>query len=215
MWKKWSGLDETIKTGKPDSSTRDHRSFILAMHNIGSLVVKDVMKTINLKGVKSALDLGGGPGTYAMEMARKGVHVTLFDRPETIHIAEELIRKSGITGIRFLQGDFLVDDIGRGYDLVFISHILHIYSKRENMAILKKAKRSLNPHGRVVIRDFYMDENRVSPPQSALFSVNMLVNTEAGRCYTEKEFESWLFKTGFMNMTSKILSDTIIIRGSI
>jgi len=46
-----------------------------------------------LKGVKTALDLGGGAGTYSIEMAKRGVSGTLFDRPETIEIAKRVIEK--------------------------------------------------------------------------------------------------------------------------
>jgi len=95
LWKNWSGLDEIIKTGRPNRSAHDHEAFIKGMHNIASLKAKDVIKAIDLKGVKKALDLGGGPGTYSIEMAKKGVLATLFDVPETIKIAKEIIISTG------------------------------------------------------------------------------------------------------------------------
>ncbi|MEW6675527.1 MAG: methyltransferase dimerization domain-containing protein [Nitrospirota bacterium] len=120
LWQNWSGLDEVMKTGKPCHKAHDQEAFILGMHNLASLKAKDIIKAIGLKGVKTALDLGGGPGTYSIEMAKKGANVILFDSPETIEIAKRIVEKEGIKGINFIEGDFLSDDIGRGYDLIFI-----------------------------------------------------------------------------------------------
>jgi hypothetical protein len=60
---------------------------------------------------------------------------------------------------------------------------------------------ALNPGGRVAIRDFLIDPDRTTPLRGALFSVNMLVNTQEGRCYTEEEIGSWLVESGFSNVS--------------
>lgn len=213
LWKNWSGLDEVLQTGKPAQRSRDYEAFVLGMHNIATLKVKDVIKAIGLKGVKTALDLGGGPGTYSMEMAKRGVGVTLFDYPEAIEIAKRLIEKEGVEGVNFIGGDFMIDDIGRGYDLVFVSQILHAYSEKENLQILRKSKETLNEGGRIAIQEFYISEDRTHPLQGALFSVNMLINTQFGRCYSPREIKKWLVKSGLKNIKERLLEDTVLITG--
>ena len=215
LWKNWSGLDEVVKKGEPARKAHDHEAFILGMHNLASLKVKDVIKTAGLKGVKTALDLGGGPGTYSVEMAKRGLRVTLFDYPETIEIAKRLIAEQKIKGIHFMSGDFTIDDFGKGYDLIFISQILHAYSGKRNLQILKKCKNALNRQGRIVIQEFSISEDRTHPLQSALFSVNMLVNTQAGRCYSPKEIKKWLIETGFKNIKERPVDDTVLIIGGL
>jgi len=214
LWRNWSSLDEVVKTGRPSQKARDYYAFILGMHNLASLKAKNVMNAIGLKGVRKALDLGGGPGTYSMEMAKEGVKATLFDHPEAIEIAKRLIDGKGINDVNFRGGDFTVDDIGRDYDLIFVSQILHAYSERDNLQILKKCRKALNKGGRIVIQEFYISEDRTHPVQSALFSVNMLVNTQSGRCYSPKEIKGWLLETGLKNIKQKLLEDTVLIIGS-
>jgi ubiquinone/menaquinone biosynthesis C-methylase UbiE len=213
LWKNWSDLDQIVKTGKPSQRARDYETFILGMHDLAILKAKDVMKAIGLKGVKTALDLGGGPGTYSVEMAKRSMKVTLFDHPAAIEIAKRLIGE--MKGIRFMSGDFTVDDIGRGYDLIFISQVLHAYSEEDNFLILKKCAKSLNRQGRIVIQEFYISENRTYPVKSALFSVNMIVNTQAGRCYSPGEIKKWLSKTGLKNIHEKRMDDTVLIMGDL
>jgi ubiquinone/menaquinone biosynthesis C-methylase UbiE len=210
-WQNWSGLDEVLKTGKPHRAARNHESFILGMHNLSVLKAADVLKAVGLKGVKTALDLGGGPATYAVEMAKAGVAATVLDRPETAAIALDVIKKSGVKGINFIQGDFLLDDLGGGYDLVFISQILHSFPKADNIKILKKARKALNKGGRVAIQEFFIDDSLASPEDGALFSVNMLVNTEDGRCYAFKEINAWLAAAGFKKIMQKKLFDSSLI----
>ncbi len=213
LWKNWSGLDDVIKTGKPHHVAHDQNSFIRGMHNLAGLKAGNVMREVGLRGVRSALDLGGGPGTYAVEMARKGVSVTLFDRAETIDIARSVIRESRVGNIRFMKGDFLYDDIGKGYDLVFISQVLHSCSEKECVHVVERSKDALNPGGRMVIQEFYLRDDRTQPAQSALFSINMLVNTAAGRCYSPSEIKGWLSKAGFRDIKDRMADDTVLVFG--
>lgn len=211
LWRNWSGLDGVVKTGKPNHAAHDQYSFIMGMHNLAVLKAGKVVKEIGLRGVKKALDLGGGPGTYSIEMAKKGVSVTLFDRPETIAIAKEVVKKADVKNIDFLRGDFLYDDIGKGYDLVFISHVLHSCSESDGFRAVKKSKEALNPKGRVVVQEFYINEDLASPAPSALFAINMLVNTPGGRCYSPPEIKEWLARAGLKRMTDKMLDETVLI----
>jgi SAM-dependent methyltransferase len=214
LWKSWSGLDEVVKTGLPNrSGGRDYGSFIRAMHNNAVIRAKEAIQAIDLKGVKRALDLGGGPGTYSMELARKGIDVTLFDLPEAITIAKEIVSEQGIDNIRFAAGDFHSDDIGAGYDLVFISQIVHSLSIGESLALIAKARDALGPKGRIVIHEFLLEKDRAHPVPGALFSVNMLVNTAAGRSYTIREMRGWLAKAGFRGIRTKTLGETVMVTG--
>jgi len=213
LWKRWSMLDEVLKTGRPVTGERDHDAFIRGMHNLSIIRVKEVIRAIDLKGVKRALDLGGGPGTYAIELARKGIDVVLFDVPETQEIAESIIREAGRTegSIEFMGGDFLVDDIGRGYDLIFVSQILHMLPEGKCTDLLRKCHNALSEKGCVVIQEFFLRENRTSPVQSALFSINMLINTEKGKAYTPGELIRCCRRAGFKRITKKIVLDNLLL----
>jgi len=215
LWENWSGLDTVIKTGKPCRKSHDHESFILGMHNLALQKVREVTKNVRLSGVKRLLDLGGGPGTYAMAFARKNIEVTLLDFPETLKIAKRLIAPTGLgSKIKLLPGDFAKTCLGNDYDMVFISQILHAYNDRDCMSLLKKSSASLKPGGRIVVQEFYLDETKTNPLQGAIFAINMLVNTTGGRTYSPSEISSWMKKAGFTDITEKILGETVLISGT-
>jgi ubiquinone/menaquinone biosynthesis C-methylase UbiE len=213
MWENFSALDEVVRTGRPARRGFDHESFVMGMHNLAVLRAESLIRATGLKGVKTMLDLGGGPGTNAIAMTKHGVKAAVFDRPETIKIAKKVVHREGVKGIRFIAGDFHIDGIGSGYDLILLSQIFHAYSSEENIALLRKCNKALIRSGRVAVQEFPINEMRTAPAHSALFSVNMLVGTEKGRCYSPKEMKQWLEETGFKNIQIKDLPETVLIIG--
>jgi ubiquinone/menaquinone biosynthesis C-methylase UbiE len=213
MWQNFSLLDEVVKTGLPARRGFDHESFIMGMHDLTIFRTEHLIKAVGLKGVKTMLDLGGGPGTNAIAAAKKGVKTAIFDLPETIKITRKVARRECVKGIVFIAGDFHVDSIGSNYDLILVSQILHAFSAEENIELLRKCRTAVNPGGRVVVQEFPINDARTAPPHSALFSVNMLVGTEKGRCYSPREIKGWLVNTGFTNITIKSLPETVLIMG--
>lgn len=213
IWKNWAELDEVIKTGKPARKFYDQEAFIRGMHDISKMKAHKVIKLINLKKVRKALDLGGGPGTYSIEMAKKGVSVILFDLPETIQIARKIIEESraNLPNLIFIEGDFLSNEIGENYDLIFISQVLHAFSDKDNMKIIKKAANALNKGGRIVVQEFFINKQKTVPAKSALFSINMLVNTEGGRCYSPDEIKKWFYVSGLRRVGQTIFEDCVIL----
>lgn len=212
LWHNWSDLDAVIKTGEPARNKKNWDAFIRGMHNLSVLKADKVIGSLNLKGLKTAIDIGGGPGTYSIELAKRGLAVTLFDFADTLKIAQEIAASSGVNeGIAYMEGDITTDNLKGKYDLIFISQLFHAYSEAENQAILKKAVKALSPKGMVVIQEFFIDDSMTSPAESALFSINMLVNTNGGRCYTPKEMRQWLIRVGLKKVSIKRPVETVVI----
>jgi len=207
LWHRWSTLTDAVKKGTSVAkdalkkrSPEATRAFISAMHKNASFASSMVVAQIDLTGVNSLLDLGGGSGAYAIAFARKAPHIkiTVFDLPEVIPLTKKYIAQAGLAEtIQTKTGDMTRDDFGKGYDLVFVSAICHMFSPKENLKLFKRIKRALNPEGRIVIQDFVLNPDKTSPRFSAIFALNMLVNTRGGGTYSGKEYIDWLSRAGF------------------
>lgn len=215
MWEGWSQLTEVVRSGKPAERTRDAKSFesfIMGMHNLSIRRAPELIKAIGMKGVRHALDLGGGPGTNALEMAKYANKVTLFDYPEALKIARKVARSAGKKlSLNYKGGDFMTDPIGNSYDLILVSQIYHAYSEAASLELTKKCHDALVPGGRIAVQEFEVSKDRTSPPGGALFSVNMLVGTEAGNTYHTSHISSWLKESGFVSVKTKKLSQTVLV----
>jgi cyclopropane fatty-acyl-phospholipid synthase-like methyltransferase len=210
LWKSWSTLTEAVRKGHRVAWMDDEKQgqewlvpFIEAMHDRARRSARAVVAQLPLTGIHKVLDLGGGPGTYAMEIARQNPHITafVFDLPEVTPLTEKYIDREGLAGrVRTLSGNFMEDDIGSGYDLIFVSAIIHSYSPEENISLIKKCEQAARPDGVIVIQDYIMDEDRTSPVEGALFAINMLVNTDSGSTYTESEVAGWMRQVGWSDI---------------
>jgi len=216
IYERWGQLEQVVRTGKPTPRREGgFESFIMGMHNLSVLRSPELLGAIGLKGVKRALDLGGGPGTHAINMARRGIEATIFDMPETIAIAKKVARREGVKGIKYIKGNFHYDEIGSGYDLILMSQILHSNSSGENSRLVAKCAAVLNPGGRIAVHEFPLDESRTRPVSGALFSINMLVATSGGRTYAPSEIKGWLRAAGMKGVKQTMLKETMLITGKL
>lgn len=51
------------------------------------------------------------------------------------------------------------------------------------------------------MQDFILNPDKTGPQQAALFSLNMLVSTDAGASYSESEYRNWMSVAGFSEVT--------------
>ena len=72
-----------------------------------------------------------------------------------------------------------------------------MFSEEQNRDIFRRARQALAPNGRLVVQDFILNPDKTGPLHAALFSVNMLVGTDAGASYSEVEYTSWMKAAGF------------------
>jgi SAM-dependent methyltransferase len=213
LWDTWSQLTEVVRTGHPatgaESTDRGDdwvRPFIAAMHFRATQNAAEVVGLLNLDGVSRLLDLGGGSGAYAMAFARsrRGIAAVVFDLPNVIPLTRAYVAQEGLAAeVTMATGDYLSAPLGAGYDMVFMSAVIHSNSVEDNRLLMRKAAEALNPGGQIVVQDFLVNEERDGPLLPALFALNMLVGTPEGDTYTESEVRAWMTEAGCRTILRK------------
>lgn len=193
----WAKLPDAVRSGGPvgvSSSRADdgevRESFLMGMFNLASQIAPLVAAKVDLAGRQRLLDLGGGPGTYAIHFCLQNPDLlaTIFDLPTSRSFAEGCIDRFGLSErIGFAAGNFDEDVLPAGFDAVWISHILHSEGEKECLALLRKAAAALEPGGLLLVQDFILNDAKDGPLFPALFSLNMLVGTPCGRSYSRGE----------------------------
>ena len=207
LWDRWSHLTECVRAGKPaGNGTHENgwaKDFIAAMDRNAKERAGAVLKAVGTASIGRLLDLGGGSGAYSIAFARavSGLKSEVMDLPEVVPLTQRYIREAELEErISVRAGDMLRDPLGENYDLIMISAICHMFSPEENRELLGRAYRALARGGQVVVQDFILEPSKTAPSFAALFSLNMLVGTRAGRSYSEPEYETWLREAGFKNV---------------
>jgi len=222
----WHKLDRAVVTGRPVRSRQvirgreERESFLMGMFNMAMALAPRAVREIDLGGRESLLDLGGGPGTWAIHfcLANPGLRATVFDLKTTRPFAEKTIARFGVTGrVEFREGDYIEGDLPAGFDAVWLSQILHGESPEDCQRIVAKAAAALRPGGLIMIHEFILDNDLAGPLFPALFSLNMLAGTEAGRSYSEQQIIDLLARAGvkdarrlpFRSPNSGIIAGTV------
>ena len=205
----WSQLDQAVLSGGPvrtrSSTSKEEwrESFLMGMFNLAMGLAPQLVPLIDLSSRKHLLDLGGGPGTYAIHFCQNNprLRATVYDLPTTRPFAEKTIKQFNLVDrIKFVDGNYITDPIEGHYDVAWLSHILHGEGPQDCRLIIQKAVDALRPQGIIIIHEFILKNSMDGPIFPALFSLNMLLGTEAGQAYSEQQLTDILAAAGIKNI---------------
>jgi len=205
----WSQLDQAVLSGDPvrtrviHSNDDARESFLMGMFNMATMLAPRIVPKIDLSTRRSFLDLGGGPGTYAIQFCLNNpeLKAVVFDLPTTRPFAETTIGKFGLSErIGFQAGSYLKDPVEGRYDVAWLSHILHGEGPEDCQGIIQKAVSVLSPGGMILIHEFILNNEMSGPLFPTLFSLNMLLGTASGQAYSEQQLSDMLAGAGVRNI---------------
>lgn len=207
--RRWAQLATAVKTGKPADTppsirgqAADSASFIEAMDNISRGQADRLIGELDLPPYESVLDLGGASGTWSLALLRHrpAARATIVDLPHVIPMAQRRVHAAGMQPhINLVPCDYLNDPLPEGYDLAWVSAIIHMHSREEIRNLFQRVFNSLEPSGRILIRDIVMEDDRTRPAAGAMFAINMLTATADGSTYTFDEIAADLSAAGFVD----------------
>ena len=206
----WAQLDQAVRTGAPVAKRSygeevERESFLMGMFNLAMANGPKVAAQVDLAGKTRLLDLGGGPGTYAIHFCKANPELTatVFDRPTTEPFARKTVAKFGLADrIDFGGGDFTRDPLPEGpFDVAWLSHILHSNGPDTCREIIQKVVRIMAPGGIVMIHEFILEDTKDAPEFAALFAINMLINNPEGRSYSRQELTGMMEEAGVTDIT--------------
>ena len=158
------------------------------------------------------LDIAAGHGLYGITFARNNpqAEITALDWKAVLEVAKENAQKAGVADrYHTIEGSAFDVDFGSDYDLVLLTNFLHHFDPPTNETLLRKVHDALADGGRAVTLEFVPNEDRVSPPDAAGFSMMMLSGTPSGDAYTFSELERMFANAGFSRSTLHPLPPTI------
>jgi len=219
MYERWGENLEPWLRGEPWKTSprtpEETRRFGAAMQAMGSQIARRVAETLDLGGVRTMLDVGGGWGHFSRAMCavNPDLQTTVLDTPQVAEAAPNAIVGTGFEGrITWIGGDYLETDFGSSYDLVLMANIIHQELPTEAAEIIRRAAGALAPGGRAVVVDFAIDDAKQEHLLGALFAINM---RSFGDTYSEPDLRGWMEDAGLIDVTRIDLGpDRWIISGT-
>ena len=152
------------------------------------------------------LDVACGTGYYTYEWLLKNqkATATLFDRPEVLKIAQEVLNdfcqqnseKAGNLKerITFLAGDMLTDELPKT-DLLLAASLFHDWPTDICQFLKHIFRQAHNPGGELCVHDAFLNDSLNGPLAVTDYSIMLFLGTK-GRAYSRKEFRNWFMQAG-------------------
>lgn len=195
------------------SITPEHPMWLTFAHAMGGLMFPAAEGLAGLMPLDSQrptkiLDVAASHGVWGIAFARKNprTHLVALDWAPVLKYTRENARAAGIAD-RFstIAGSAFDVELGTDYDVVLVPNFLHHFNIADCIRFLKRTHAALRPGGRAAIVEFIPNPDRVTPPQSAGFSLVMLATTPEGDAYTFAQLADMLAQSGFQPPTAHTL----------
>jgi hypothetical protein len=160
---------------------------------------------------QKVLDVAAGHGLFGLRVAQANPLATVYgtDWADVLTVAVENASALGAADrYHTIPGSAFDVEFGTGYDLVLVPNFLHHFDKTTNTTLLTKLRRAMTPGGTIAVVEFVPNEDRVSPPIAAAFSMQMLGATESGEAYPFSDLDAMLASAGFSNRRVQALPPT-------
>jgi 2-polyprenyl-3-methyl-5-hydroxy-6-metoxy-1,4-benzoquinol methylase len=195
----------------------DHPMWVEFARSMAAMMFMPSQEIADLLGAEKGepwkvLDVAAGHGIFGISIAQKNPHarIVALDWPHVLEVARENAARMGVAGRHStIEGDALAVNWGHDYDLVLVTNFLHHFDRPACERILRRAHAALKPGGRVAILEFVPNDDRVSPPRAAAFSLVMLANTPAGDAYTFRELTEMAAAAGLSATVAHALSNGV------
>ena len=189
--------------------------FAKSMAPMSAMGAAAVAQIVNTPGQPmKVLDIAAGPGAYGIEIARLNPAAAIYglDWKNVLKLSMEHARQAGVADrYHTIPGSAFEVDLGSDYDLILLPNFLHHFDHATNVRLLKRLRAALKPDGRLATVEFVPNDDRISPPLAAAFSMMMLGSTEGGDAYTFKELDAMFRDAGFGGSEAQPLGPETLI----
>ena len=210
LMEKFDNLSASVRkggtaTGDEGTMEPEHPVWVKFARGMGPLMMMPSqmlaqLVKLDVSRPTKVLDLAAGHGMFGIAFARQSpnVEVVAVDWATVLEVAQENAQAAGVSNrYRTLPGSAFDVNYGEGYDLVLLTNFLHHFDPATCETLLKKVHGALAPGGRAVALEFVPNEDRISPPNSAMFSLVMLASTASGDAYTFSDLDRMFRHAGF------------------
>jgi hypothetical protein len=180
------------------------RGYVEGLYDLGKHNAVSLAERVDLSSVRQMLDVAGGSGIYAIIFAQRqpALRAVVFDLPPIVALTQEIIARHGMAEhVSVRPGNYFHDDFGTGYDLVLLSNTLQTEGPKTCQMVLRKVFEALIPGGQLLIHGIMPNPDRVSPPQAALYQLQMLLAFPEGDTHPAEDICAWAAEAGFVELT--------------
>ncbi len=219
--KQFSALTETVRKGgttvaQGDNTKPNDELWVNFARTMAPLTTVSAGFIADLAGAKEGkrckvLDIAAGHGMFGITIAKQNsnAQITAADWAPVLAVAKENAAAAGVADrVAFRPGSAFEADLGEGYDIALFTNIFHHFDVATCEKLMRRVHAALKPGGKAFTLEFVPNEDRVTPPMAAAFSLIMLAATDSGDAYTFSQYEKMFRNAGFVKTTQHTVPDS-------
>src|SRR5467141_1857991 len=217
----FNALTETVRKGgtevaQGDNTKPNDELWVTFARSMAPLTTLSAGFIADLAGAKEGkackvLDIAAGHGMFGITIAKQNpnAHIMAVDWAPVLAVAKENAAAAGVIDrVAFRPGSAFEADLGEGYDIVLLTNIFHHFDMPTCEKLMRRVHATLKTGGKAITLEFVPNEDGVTPPTAAAFSLIMLAGTDAGDAYTFSQYEKMFANAGFMKTTQHSVPDS-------
>lgn len=210
LWNGYAELLHSARTGESafknahgqaiEAYMRDHADaaalFDAAHRGAAEQEMSSVLPALDMTGVTSIIDVGGGKGTLVCALLAKypTLEATLYDLPYVIEGADEALKTGELAARCTLTAGDFSESVPEGRDVYVLKNVVRNFDDARAARILKNCREAMTPDSRLVLIERLVGEpNEAS--ETKLLDIDALAMF-GGRLRTEYEHQALLDTAG-------------------
>jgi len=219
--KNFDALTESVRKGgtsvaQGDNTKPNDELWVTFARTMAPLTTVSAGFIADLAGAKEGnpckvLDIAAGHGMFGITIATQNphAHITAVDWAPVLAVARENSAAAGVADrVAFRPGSTFEADLGEGYDIVLLTNIFHHFDVATCEKLMRRVHAALKQGGKAITLEFVPNEDGVTPPTAAAFSLIMLAATDSGDAYTFSQYEKMFANAGFRKTTQHSIPDS-------
>jgi hypothetical protein len=213
QYEAWGHLTEAISQDRPVNPRSAEslptlpperlRAYVELLYELGKHAAVAIADRVDLGAVGQMFDVAGGSGIYSIIFAQRhpGLRASVFDLPPIVPFTQEIIARHGMQErVTVSPGNYVLDEFATGNDLILLSNSLQTEGVPTCRMLLGKVFKALTPGGQLVIHGVMPNPDRTTPPQPALFQLQMLLTFPEGDAHPAEDICAWAAEAGFIDL---------------
>jgi len=201
----WNELPYTLSTGCPAFEKVFGRGFYEYLENepekaerfntslaaVSMGWISSVLDVVDFTGNKVVADIGGGHGTFLIELLKTNLHLQgiLIDQAAVLSRAKAVVESAGVQDRCRMESVNFLKTLPDGADLCSLCNLLVDWDDTNANLILRNCHAAMGDEGRILVVDRVLPPTNDPGHRSAAFLDLFFLLMEGGRIRTQEEYE--------------------------
>ena len=213
QWRLIEDLEQVVRTGcgidfhKRMHGEENWKWYQEAMLDLAQAAAPILARLVPVgRGARTLVDIGGSHGLLGAAICRRHppMRSIVIELPSAVEQARAAAREAGVDDVvEHRAGNVLEEGVPAGADVVLLANVVHHFTRKDAIEVLRKARAAMSSPGTIAIWDFDRPAPDAPPELAADATALYFRLTSTSQVVPGEEYATWLREAGFRDARVK------------